>query len=162
MVAALVAMIGFFARNRVFRASATPPEGDETMAAGPPKFRIANIQNALFESKVEGGTVRSSMSRGVAAFHVERLGADQRFFLTLPDGDIEVRGTLFVISVEGGKTKSVEVNEGAVALRLQGQAEMILSAGQRWPASGPERPSVSFMHLAPRNDAAPPVPSPDR
>jgi ferric-dicitrate binding protein FerR (iron transport regulator) len=159
MIATLVAMGFFFARSTAFRARSAPADGDGTTTPLPPKFRIANIADAVFESNVEGGTVRSSMSQGMAAFHVAQLGPGQRFFLALPDGDVEVRGTNFVVTIEGGKTRSVEVNEGSVALRLQGRAEMLLSAGQRWPgASG--GPTVSFLRLGPRSDAAPPPPSP--
>ena len=157
MIAALVAVVGFFIRNSVSRGRSAPIAGHE-IAADPPRFRIANIENALFDSKVDGGTVRSAMTRGVAAFHVERLGPGQRFLLTLPDGDIEVRGTRFVVTIEGGKTQSVEVSEGTVELRLPGRAEMFLSAGERWPGSGVGRPTVSFLR-APRNDAGPPAPS---
>jgi ferric-dicitrate binding protein FerR (iron transport regulator) len=159
MVAALIAMVGFFTRNGVFSSRSTPPEGDPNVATRPPHFRISNIANALFESKAEGGTVRSSITRGIAAFHVEPLGPGQRFFLSLPDGDIEVRGTRFVVSIDGAKTSSVDVSEGTVALRLRGRAEMLLSAGQRWPAETSGRPTLSFMRLAPRKDAGTPEPS---
>jgi hypothetical protein len=156
MIAAVVAMAGFFARPGVFDASSKPREGEEISAMKAPTFRISNIENALFESKVEGGTVRSTLTRGVAAFYVERLGPDQRFLLTLPDGDLEVRGTRFVVSIEGGKTHSIEVSEGAVALRMQGRAEVLLGEGERWPAVGSGRPTLTFLHMAPRKDAGPP------
>lgn len=158
MIATLVAMVGFFARRNVLRAPSAQPEGDE-MVTAPPTFRIANIENALFESKVEGGTVRASLTRGVAAFHVERLGPRQRFLLAVPDGEVEVRGTLFVVTIEGGKTRSVEVNEGTVEVRLQGRATMVLSDGERWPSSGADRPTVSFVRIPSRADAAAPEPS---
>jgi hypothetical protein len=158
MIAAVVAMVGFFSRNSVFRARSAPPENDAFVATDPPKFQIANIENALFESKREGGTVRSSLTRGVAAFHVEPLGPGQRFLVALPDGEVEVHGTLFVVRIDGGRTQSVEVSEGTVELRLQGRAKMLLSDGQRWPAAGSGRPTVSFLRVPPRKDAAPPEP----
>ena len=158
MIAALIAIVWFFIRSR---ARPTAPEGDEASANGPPKFRISNIENALFESKVEGETVRSSLTRGVAAFHVERLGPRQRFLLTLPDGDLEVRGTRFVVTIEGEKTRQVDVAEGVVALRLRGREEMILSAGDRWPRAGLGRPTLFFMRLAPTDAASPDPPGPD-
>ena len=159
MIAALVAILGFVTRGSIFGVPSTAPEGDGTLVTGPPKFRIANIENALFQSKVEGGTVRSSMTRGVAAFHVEQLSPNQRFLVALPDADIEVRGTLFVVSVEGGKTRGVEVNEGSVELRLHGREAVLLSDGEHWPADGTGRPTVSFMSMAPGKDAAAPEPS---
>jgi len=158
MVAALIAIVWFFIRSRTL---STAPEGDEASTNGPPKFRISNIENALFRSKVEGETVRSSLSRGIAAFHVERLGPRQRFLLTLPDGDLEVRGTRFVVIIDGEKTKQVDVAEGVVALRLRGHDEILLSAGDRWPGAGSGRPTLFFMDLAPKDAAAPENPSPN-
>jgi ferric-dicitrate binding protein FerR (iron transport regulator) len=159
MLAAIVAVVGFMIQNGSFRARSIQPAGDEIVVPDPPFFRISNIENALFESKAEGGTVRSSMTRGVAAFHVERMRPGQRFFLALPDGDIEVRGTRFVVSVDGGKTRSVEVSEGTVAFRLQGRSEILLRSGQSWPEARPGRPTLSFLAVVPPNDASPPEPS---
>jgi FecR protein len=159
MLAALIVMIGVLTRNGVFRARSDSPPPDEAAAAGPPTFHIYNLADAIFESKKLGGVVQSSMTRGVAAFHVEPLGPGQRFLLALPDGNLEVRGTRFVVMIERGKTQSVEVSEGTVALRMDGGAEMLLSAGQRWPAAAAERPSVSFMRLAPRRDGGPSEPA---
>ena len=104
---------------------------------------------------MEDTTVRSSLTKGIAAFHVEPMASHQRFFLTLPDGDLEVRGTRFVVAIEGGKTALVDVAEGTVALRLQGRAEMVLSAGQRWPAAESGWPTLTFIGKAPSRDAAP-------
>jgi hypothetical protein len=153
MITAVVAIVLFIVRNRAFNTPPAPIEGDGA-TLGPPRFRIFNLANALFESKVEGATVSSSLTRGVAAFQVDRLAANQRFLLTLPDGNLEVRGTRFVVTVEAGKTVGVDVSDGTVALRLQGRAEIVLSAGDRWPADS-TRPTVSFIDLAPspRGDA---------
>jgi hypothetical protein len=150
MILTVIAIIGFFIRSRERPA---PPEESGTVMA-PPRYRISNIENALFESKVEGQTVRSSMTRGVAAFHVEPLRSGQRFLLTLPDGDLEVRGTRFVVTIEGGRTQGIDVAEGTVALRLQGRQEMLLSGGDRWPSEGSSRPTVHFMRLGPKDAAA--------
>ena len=147
MITAVVAIVLFIGRNRVFQPPQAPVAGDEA-AEGPPRFRIFNLSNALFESKVEGSTVRASMTRGVAAFQIGPLAKNQRFFLTLPDGDLEVRGTRFVVTVAAEKTQGIDVNDGTVVLRLKGQAEVVLSAGERWPP-GSTRPTVSFIDFAP-------------
>jgi ferric-dicitrate binding protein FerR (iron transport regulator) len=151
LVAAL-SIVGFFIGRHLSPSSSRAPSS----ATPAPVFRISNLDNALFESKTEGGVVRSSMTRGVAAFRVEPLGPGQSFFLALPDGEIEVRGTLFVVWIEGGITNKIEVNEGAIALRLQGRPEMLLKAGQRWPDPPAGRPTGSFFQVAP---ASPPVPT---
>ena len=166
MIAALIVIVGYLTRNRVSQAPAAG-DGDGSAAGAPPRFRISNLENAVFESKVEGVTVRASMTKGLAAFHIERITPPQRFLLTLPDGDLEVRGTRFVVSVQNGKTALVDVAEGTVALRLQGREEMLLTAGQRWPpeSSGrptlslPGRPNLSFMRLDLYKDAGAPDPT---
>jgi ferric-dicitrate binding protein FerR (iron transport regulator) len=148
MITAVIAIVLFIVRSRAFYAPPAPMEGDASGTLGPPRFRIFNLANALFESKVEGATVHASMTRGVAVFQVDRLTPNQRFLLALPDGDLEVRGTRFVVTVEAGKTQGVDVNDGKVALRLHGHDEIVLSAGERWPA-GSTRPSVSFIDFGP-------------
>ena len=167
MIATLVAIVGYLARNRLLQVPTAADDREGSAAGGPPRFRISNLENGVFESKVEGATVRASMTRGLAAFHIERITPPQRFLLTLPDGDLEVRGTRFVVSIENGKTALVDVAEGTVALHLQGREEMLLAAGQRWPAASsgrptlslPGRPNLSFMRLELYKDAAAPDPA---
>jgi ferric-dicitrate binding protein FerR (iron transport regulator) len=144
MFLAALSIVAFIIRRLSPRDADAPTSGRNV-----PFFRISNLQNAVFESKVEGGTVRSSMTRGIAAFHVGPLTDDQGFSLTLPDGELDVRGTRFVVSVDGGKTQAIEVNEGTVALRLRGHPEMLLKAGQRWPEQRAARPMVSFFPITP-------------
>jgi ferric-dicitrate binding protein FerR (iron transport regulator) len=158
MIAAVVAIVLFIGRNRVLNAPPAPLEGDGSTATAPPRYRIFNLANALFESKVDGTTVHSSLTRGTAAFQVDRLAPNQRFLLSLPDGDLEVRGTRFVVTVEAGKTQAVDVSDGKVALRINGRAEVVLSAGDRWPA-GSGGPMISFVDLSPRRDAGAPAPT---
>lgn len=152
MIAAVIAIVTYFIQNHT--QSVRPPQPDQEVgnADGPPRYRISNLENAVFESKVEGGTVNAAMTRGTAAFHVERMGPRQRFLLTLPDGDLEVRGTRFVVVIEDGKTRVVDVAEGTVALRLHGRDEMLLTAGQRWPAAESGRPNLMFIRPAQRTD----------
>jgi ferric-dicitrate binding protein FerR (iron transport regulator) len=158
MIAAVVAIVLFVGRNRVLHLPPAPVDGDGSPASGPPRYRIFNLANALFESKVEGPTVHSSLTRGTAAFQVDPLRANQRFLLTLPDGELEVRGTRFVVTVEAGKTRVVDVSDGKVVLRISGRAEIVLSEGDRWPA-GSGGPMISFVDLTPRKDAGPPAPT---
>jgi len=83
-------------------------------------------------STTEGAVTQARLSDGIAAFHVEHVGPGRRFLLALPDGELEVRGTRFVVSVQRERTESVEVREGVVALRLRGDRERSLGAGERW------------------------------
>lgn len=102
-----------------------------------PVFEIRNVDDAKVTSRSERGIARAVLESGTAAFHVQRLTPAERFFLTLPDGEIEVRGTRFVVTVRAGRTDRVEVSEGLVMLRLRGDANRLLGVGQQW-----ERPST--------------------
>jgi hypothetical protein len=50
----------------------------------------------------------------------------------VPDGQIEDVGTTFTVSVQAGRTRHVAVEEGAVVVRLRGEREVRLTAGQVW------------------------------
>jgi hypothetical protein len=97
-----------------------------------PFFDFVNVAGAIVTSRTEPARTGAVLSDGIAAFHVEHVRTGHRFLLALPDGEIEVRGTRFTVSVQHAQTQSVEVSEGIVALRLQGQPERLLGAGERW------------------------------
>jgi hypothetical protein len=147
--AAIIAMVGFFVERNVLhgRTSDTPPAVTAQQVAAP-SFDFINIEGAVVESKVDSGVARSSLVRGVAAFHVAHLGAGQRFVLQLPDGELEVHGTRFVVNVQSGRTQGVDVSEGAVTLRLHGEPEQMLHAGERWSPQ-PLQPALSASTPAP-------------
>jgi hypothetical protein len=94
-------------------------------------FEVVNVAQADWSANRAGTTSRVTLRAGVASFHVEHVAADARFFVMLPDGEIEVRGTRFVVDVAGGQTRSVLVTEGVVALRVGG-AEHVLHPSERW------------------------------
>jgi hypothetical protein len=97
-----------------------------------PSFDFVDVTGAVVTSNTVGGRTEAVLSDGIAAFHVEHVRVGHRFLLALPDGEIEVRGTRFVVHVQRERTQSVEVSEGVVALRLKGQTELLLGAGERW------------------------------
>ncbi|MEO8903983.1 MAG: FecR domain-containing protein [Polyangiaceae bacterium] len=94
-------------------------------------FEVVNVAQADWSANKSGTTSRVTLRAGVASFHVEHVATDARFFVMLPDGEIEVRGTRFVVDVAGARTRSVLVMEGVVALRIGG-AEHVLHPGERW------------------------------
>jgi hypothetical protein len=103
-----------------------------TPQSSSPTFDVADISHAVWQVETIASTSRITLQSGTAAFHVEHLQGDARFFVHMPDGKIEVRGTRFIVDVVEGKTRSVEVLEGLVMLevpRFQG----LLHAGERWP-----------------------------
>jgi TolA-binding protein len=95
-------------------------------------YEVDGHKGAHWNASQSGGTTRVALADGEAAFHVEHLAKEQRFLVALPDGEVEVRGTRFVVSVDHGHTRRVEVTEGRVALRLADVRERELYAGEAW------------------------------
>jgi TolA-binding protein len=80
---------------------------------------------------------------------VDRLRPNQRFALQLPDGELEVRGTRFIVRVDAQHTLGVAVEEGHVALRLRGHVETMLGPGEAWPAVTPPSAPAAQSAVAP-------------
>ncbi len=132
-----------------------------------PSFEVADAGAGAWTSSTSGGVARVILTSGRASFHVFPLSPGERFLVTLPDGEIEVHGTRFVVAVEGSLTRGVYVTEGVVAFRLHGQAERTLLAGDRWedhagPVTGAEPGAVPSANVRPANPAVvvPSVPAP--
>ncbi len=117
----------------------------------------------------DGPVERVDLGDGELQLQVQKQAVGRRFLVLVPDGEIEVRGTIFDVSVHGGKTARVHVDEGVVIVRVHG--ESVLSGGETWsppptedPASKrPELPSAALPQLpSPVIDApqgpAPPAP----
>ncbi|MEO7036779.1 MAG: FecR family protein [Polyangiaceae bacterium] len=119
-------------------------------------FDVVNVAQADWSANKSGTTSRVTLRAGVASFHVEHVAADARFFVMLPDGEIEVRGTRFVVDVAGGRTRSVLVTEGVVALRVAG-AEHVLHPGEQWQRTI-EAASASAAATPLAQRVEPPVP----
>jgi FecR protein/Putative zinc-finger len=123
-------------------------------------FEVVNVAQADWSANKSGTTSRVTLRAGVASFHVEHVATGARFLVMLPDGEIEVRGTRFIVDVAGGQTRSVRVSEGVVALRVGG-AEHLLHASERWQ-KGFEMVSAPLAATAgsPPVEHAVPVPVP--
>ena len=124
-------------------------------ATGVPSFEIVDVGHAVWTKAVEGSVARVALTEGIVSLHVEHLTRDQRFLVDLPDGDLEVRGTRFQVSVLAQHTRHVEVSEGVVALRLRGEPEVVLRAGQEWSAPSSAAPAVSAAAAAPPSSMEP-------
>lgn len=132
-----------------------------------PTFDIADVAHAVWQTETIASTSRVTLRSGKAAFHVEHLEREEKFFVNLPDGRIEVRGTRFVVDVVEGKTHSVEVTEGIVWLDIP-SFHGLLHAGERWPSmetahvDKPESP-LPIPTAAPTETAAPePITAPEK
>jgi hypothetical protein len=142
---ALFALIVLFVVRRDARhpesvAAESPPAA--TVPAPPPVFEVMTVEHADFTSEREDSVSRVTLRTGAASFHVEQVEPGARFLVQLPDGEVEVRGTRFVVDVADGQTRSVEVSEGSVAVRLTG-FEGTLHAGERWSRAGAGAPAAS-------------------
>jgi hypothetical protein len=116
-----------------------PPD----LVPGVPTYRISAAREAEWRVVEHGTTLRLGMQRGRFELSVDKLQRGQRFLLDLPDGELEVRGTRFVVEVDRTRSLSVHVSEGLVAVRLRGRGEVMLGAGEHWKAPlDPEQPAV--------------------
>jgi ferric-dicitrate binding protein FerR (iron transport regulator) len=85
---------------------------------------------------------------GSVEVHVAKLKAAERFVISTPDAEVEVRGTRFRVAVVPaaddcgrGTLTRVSVIEGVVMVRSSGR-ESRVEAGRRWPSDCAERPGL--------------------
>jgi hypothetical protein len=79
---------------------------------------------------------RVVLSEGTIAVHVPKQAAGERFLVVVPDGEVEVRGTTFEVTVRNSATTSVHVEEGVVVYRRSAEADVILAAAETWHPVG--------------------------
>jgi FecR protein len=114
-----------------------PRSNDAAVATVPspsPGFRIQATPETEWLTVDSGPALRLALRRGQVTIAVDKLHAGQRFLVDLPDGELEVRGTRFVVDAEPGRTKAVRVLEGRVVIRFHGLPIVALGAGQAWHA----------------------------
>jgi len=99
---------------------------------------------------------RFALEAGSFSAKVAKLGPDERFVVTTPDAEVEVRGTAFRValvsgepSCGGGTPTRLEVTEGVVVVTHAG-TQVRVAAGAHWPDCGS---AVAAVLVAP---AAPP------
>jgi TolA-binding protein len=92
---------------------------------------------------------RVRLDEGTLAVRVRPQRAGERFLVELPDGEIEVRGTTFQVTVRGGATARVHVDEGKVELRLNGQVARDMTSSDTWAASSVASPAPPLRLPAP-------------
>jgi hypothetical protein len=124
---------------------------------GTPKFETRAAPNTLWTASESGPRARLSLSDGSLHVVVQKLGVGQSFVITLPDGELEVRGTRFVVDVKAPRTERVSVSEGLVALRIRGQLELLLRAGDTWTAPVAQLSAPTSPSALPSTPSAPPT-----
>jgi|GEM_PF-656033 len=123
------------AANATLAPRAGGPAPAPGASAGPLAGSVLALGDAVWTQQREGQVERVSLDRGSIAVHVRPQHVGERFLVEMPDGEIEVRGTTFEVSVSGGATRRVHVDEGTVDLRLHGSPEARLHAGDAWQAA---------------------------
>ena len=139
----------------------TPDSGRVTVAL-PSASAITLHETSELELLELEGNQHLVLSRGMVDARVKKLGAGQRFRISTPDAEVEVRGTAFRVAIREPDTRcrpgpdtEVEVDEGLVLVRYQ-QREIALPAGSRWPPpcfeptpSEPPLPQASVSERTP-------------
>jgi hypothetical protein len=92
---------------------------------------------------------RVRLSDGTIAVHVRKQAPGERFLVVAPDGEVEVRGTTFEVTAREGATTSVHVEEGLVAFRRPGAADVVLAAGQTWHPTPPRLAGTPSVRTGP-------------
>jgi hypothetical protein len=115
--------------------------------AAPPAPRWAGTltpsEGSRWSRSREAEVERIQLEAGSLSIHVRPQQPGERFLVVLPDGDLEVRGTTFDVSVKGARTTAVHVTEGVVELRIAGNPMRRLEAGGTWSPLAPASPSAS-------------------
>lgn len=139
------------ANDGIAHSSAPAPSA----VASAPLFEVDAVGRADYSSERESGVSRVNLRAGTASFHVEHVKPGARFLVKVPDGEVEVRGTRFVVDVADGHTRSVVVTEGVVAVRVEG-FDGVLRAGERWPASVVPAAATTATATSTATDVPPP------
>lgn len=132
-------------------------------AAAGPSFDLAAAPNTRWHVQERGRATRLVCDAGKLTVSVHKLEPGQRFLISLPDGELEVRGTRFVIEVGEHRTQRLTVTEGRVVLRLFNRPEVLVARGEVWtppeepPVAAPSATSVERLEPRPTQDEPEPV-----
>lgn len=138
-------------------ATTPPQETPSAQAAEALAGAVVPTDAARWSQSRAQGVERVVLEDGVVRLHVRPQVAGERFVVIVPDGELEVRGTTFEVSVRQRATTRVHVDEGVVEVRLRGRDTRRLEAGQTWspealavtpPPARPARPSTTASALA--------------
>ena len=96
-----------------------------------------------------GSTRRFSLLSGRLQAHVAKLAQGERFVVSTPDSEVEVRGTVFTVEVgsppplcrDSASSSTVHVSEGAVWVR-SGDKQVVLQPGETWGTPCPDPQTV--------------------
>lgn len=116
------------------------------------------------ELVLQGRTNVLRLDEGSLSARVKKLTPDERFIVRTSDAEVEVRGTIFHVTVVpadpacgDGTTTRVSVDEGTVVVRRGGQ-EHAVHVGEAWP-SCPRAAATAPELKAPLSPAVVPTPA---
>jgi hypothetical protein len=118
---------------------------------------ITAATDARWRRSRQDDVERVTLSDGTIQVHVRPQRFGERFLIVMPDGELEVRGTTFEVTVAGGVTARVQVDEGVVELRLRGRDVVRLVRGEVWMPPAPVTVNAPVHAPRPRLEPSAPV-----
>jgi ferric-dicitrate binding protein FerR (iron transport regulator) len=124
--------------------------------------QIALDAKSVLECRDATATQRYALLRGGAHLHVAKLHQNERFLVDTPHAEVEVRGTVFDVTVEPATPECTErtlvsVREGRVEVHATDGAHVALLAGQHWSSPCmPAAPAAESPEATPTSTAAKP------
>jgi TolA-binding protein len=100
------------------------------------------MPGARWSQSRDGKVERTVLDEGTIALQVQKQHADEQFFVELPDGEIEVRGTTFEVTVREQVTTSIHVEEGLVVFRRPQASDVVLGQMETWRAAETTSPAA--------------------
>lgn len=108
-----------------------PPASPSSPADSTSVIEVHATPGARWSEHVDRTLDRIDLVDGTASFKV-RPHAGRHVVIGLPDGELEDLGTVFEILVAEQHTRRISVSQGRVSVRLLGQPNFSLSAGETW------------------------------
>ena len=129
--------------------------------------RITLSSSASLRVDDLGSTRRFSLMSGSFQAQVKKLGQGERFVVRTPDSEVEVRGTVFTVTVDNSPSRCrdsagssiVHVSEGAVWVR-SGDRQIVLQPGETWVTPCPDSGKAEETAVETAERAPAVVPSP--
>jgi hypothetical protein len=104
---------------------------------------VTAMPGARWSRRRDGDVERTMLEEGTIALVVQKRHAGERFLVELPDGEVEVRGTTFELTVRARMTTSIHVEEGVVVFRRPHAPDVVLGEMETWRAEDTASPTVA-------------------
>ena len=152
-VAAAAAILVWLAAN---------PDATEIAEREPPHHTIEASALARFDRVSEWPDYVVRVDDGRISVDVPRLGIGEWFRVRTADAELEVRGSRFIVQVDGGRLESVVIERDSIELRRPGQPALEIRAGTTWRRVATAANDRVPPPPPPRPAPVPPLPPPPR